>query len=98
GLEEMRQAAIDTIAREVYSQLHVLARKRLIREHVLNWETAYSRSGRGSTRIRAHDIEMIYHVAAPTVGEEDGGEEQAFLVHVVELVRNAVKSRGGKLY
>lgn len=98
GLEEMRQAAIDTIAREVYSQLHVLARKRLIREHVLNWETAYSRAGRGSTRIRAHDIEMIYHVAAPTVDKGDRGEEQAFLVHVVELVRDAVKSGGGKLY
>jgi hypothetical protein len=93
----MRQAVIDTIAREMYSQLHVLAQKRLIRDHVLNWETAYSRYGRGSTRVRAHDIETIYHVAAPTVDEVEGYEEQEFLVNVIELVRDAVRAGGGNL-
>lgn len=96
GLEEMRQAAIDTIAREMYSQLHAFTQKRLIRDHVLNWETAYSRYGQGSARIRAHDVETIYHVAAPTVDEVEGREEQEFLVNVIELVRDAVRAGGGK--
>ncbi len=97
GSEEMRQAAVDTIAREMYSQLHTLTQKRLIRDHVLNWETAFSRYGRGSARVRAHDVEMIYHIAAPTVDEVEGSEEQEFLVSAIELVRDAVRAGGGKL-
>src|SRR3989442_8363044 len=41
GSEEMQQAAIDSIARDIYTQLHTLARKRLIRDQLLKWETAY---------------------------------------------------------
>ena len=96
GLEEMRQAAIDTIAREMYSQLHSFTQKRLIRDHVLTWETAYSRYGRGSARVRAHDVEMIYHIAAPTVDEVESSEDHDFLVNVIELVRDAVRAGGGK--
>jgi hypothetical protein len=98
GSEEMQQAAIDTIAREIYKQLHTLARKRLIRDHLLKWETAYSRWGTGSTKERAYNIEMIYNLAVPQVGEIDAAEAEEFLVNVVELVRDAVESHGGRLW
>lgn len=104
-LEEMQQAAINTIAREVYSRLHILIRKRLIEnriedrgdDRVPSWKTAYFRYGRGSTRVRAHDIETIYRVAAPPIDEVEGTEEHEFLVKVIELVREAIKAGGGEL-
>ena len=67
--EEDRQAAIDRIARELYSQLHILAHQQLIRDHRMSWETAYFRYGRGSARIRAYDIDAIYRDTAPLPDE-----------------------------
>ncbi len=96
--DEMQQVAIDTITREMYTQFHILARKRLIRTHVPDWETAYSRSGTGSTRVRAHDIDLIYTSAAPIVDEAGTHEANEFLDQVIQLVRNAVLVGGGKLW
>ncbi len=95
--EEMRQAAIDSISRELYSQLHKLARKRLISDPALDWGTAFSRRGTGSTRVRARDIAMIYDLAAPIPDERIDGEMDKFIVDITELVREAVKVGGGKL-
>jgi len=95
--EEMKQAAIDSIARELYSQLRKLARKRLISDPVLDWGTAFSRRGTGSTRVRARDIAMIYDLAVPIPDETVDGEMDEFIVDITELVREAVKEGGGKL-
>ena len=95
--EEMKQAAINSIAREVYSQLRRLARERLITDPVLDWGTAYSRRGTGSTRVRARDIAMIYDLAVPIPDETVDSEMDKFIVDITELVREAVKVGGGKL-
>jgi len=94
--EEMKQAAIDSIARELYSQLRKLARKRLIDDPVLDWRTAFSRRGTGSARVRALDIAMIYNLAVPIPDETMDGEMDEFIVDITELVREAVKEGGGK--
>jgi hypothetical protein len=95
--EEVRQAAIDNIARELYPQLRKFARKRLITDPVLDWGTAFSRRGTGSTRVRARDIAMIYDLAVPVSEGTSDSETDTFIVNITELVREAVKSGGGKL-
>lgn len=94
--EEKKEAAIDSIARELYSQLGKLARKRLINDPVLDWGTAFSRRGTGSTRVRARDIAMIYDLAVPISEEIVDSEIDEFTVGITELVRESVKSGGGK--
>ena len=96
--DEMQQVAIDTITQEMYAQFPILVRKRLISTHLPDWETAYSCSGTGSTRVRAHDIDLIYTSAAPIVDEAGAHEVDEFLDQVVRLVRNAVLVGGGKLW
>ncbi len=96
GSEEIQQAAIDSIARDIYTRLHTLARKRLIRDQLLKWETAYTRWGTGSAKERANDIEMIYNLAVPVAGEINDDDE--FLVKVTELVEDAVRAKGGELW
>jgi hypothetical protein len=98
GSEDMQQAAIDNIAREIYKQLHSFARIRLIRDYRFKWETAYSRWGTGSTKERAYDLEMIYNLAVPQVGEIDDEEAEEFVMKVVGLVRDAVEAHGGRLW
>ncbi len=97
GSEEVQQAAIDSIARDIYARLHTLARKRLIRDHLVKWETAYTRWGRGSAKERAYDLELIYNLAVP-VGEINDDAAYEFLVSVVELVRDSVRAKGGDLW
>ena len=94
--EEMKQAAIDSIARELYSQLRKLARKRLIGDPVLDWVTAFSRRGTGSTRVRARDIATIYELAVTIPDETVDGVMDPSSVDITELVRKAVKEGGGK--
>lgn len=92
----MKQAAIDSIARELYSQLRKLARKRLIGDPVLDWVTAFSRRGTGSTRVRARDIATIYELAVTIPDETVDGVMDPSSVDITELVRKAVKEGGGK--
>jgi hypothetical protein len=69
GSEEMRQAAIDMIAREFHQRLHGFVRNRMIIIPRADWTTAFERSGQGSTKVRARDIDSIYHIVAPTLAE-----------------------------
>lgn len=97
GSEEMQQAAIDSIARDIYARLHTLARKRLIRNYLVKWEAAYTRWGTGSAKERAYDLELIYNLAVP-VGEINDDAAYEFLMSVVELVRDSVRAKGGDLW
>jgi hypothetical protein len=69
GSEEMRQAAIDAIAREFHQRLHSFIRNRMIVMPHADWTIAFKRAGPGSARVRAHDIDQIYHTVAPTLYE-----------------------------
>lgn len=95
--EEERQIAIDTIAREVYAYLHTLSRQCIILDSISDWQIAYSRSGKGSTKVRAYDIEQIYRTAAPMVEELEDDEIDALFLQVTDVVRNAILAEGGKL-
>jgi len=66
GSEEMRQAAIDQIAREFYQRLYNFVRSRMIITPRADWTTAYRRSGPGQAKVRARDIDAIYSTVAPT--------------------------------
>ncbi|MGZ3624799.1 MAG: hypothetical protein ACXWPG_16645, partial [Ktedonobacteraceae bacterium] len=94
--EEIKEATIDNIAREFYSQLRQLAGKRLINDPVVEWVTAFSRRGMGSTRIRAKDIATIYDSAVPILDETVDNKIDKFSLDVIKLVRDAVIAEGGK--
>lgn len=95
--EEMQQVTIDSIASNIYTQLHALAQKRLIRDHLLKWETAYTRWGKGSAKERAYDLEMIYNLAVPA-GKFIDDNAYKFTMSIVELVRASVQAKGGDLW
>lgn len=74
-----------------------LARKRLIRDHLVKWEAAYTRWGTGSAKERAYDLELIYNLAVP-VGEINDDTAYEFLMSVVELIGDSVRAKGGDLW
>ena len=94
---EERQAAIDTIKKEVFDRLHDLSRKRVLEERVSGWVEAYEHRGPGSTRIRAREMVTLYEEAAPVPNEMPGPDANEFLFELRELVVESVHSGGGIL-
>ena len=95
--EEERQAAIDAIARDIYAQLHIIARQRIILDCIPQWQKAYARSGTGSAKVRADDIELIYRYAAPLPDELRDDDIDAFCIEVTRLIQDAIHAGGGRL-
>lgn len=95
--DHARDAAVESIAQEVYSRLHALIKDRLFHDQVHAWGTAYAYRGEGSTKLRARDIRNIYETAAPIPGETPSSEANQFLDVVRDLFRDAVKTAGGEV-
>jgi hypothetical protein len=96
--EEMQQATIDSIARDIYHQLHTFAKKQLIKDQWLRWETAYTRWGTGSAKERAYDLNLLYNLAVPKIGELNDDVADEFIKRIVELIEYAIRSNGGELW
>ena len=92
-----RQAAIARIQRVVSSEMHELALRRIINQHLSEWRTAYNLRGRGSTFHRAHAIRGIYDTAAPLPDAIMPPLSKEFLEEVRQIVVNAIKTGGGKI-
>ena len=95
--DDARDAAVESVAQEVYSRLHVLIKDRLFHDQVHAWGTAYAYRGTGSTKSRARDIRNIYETAAPIPGETPSSDANQFLDIVRDLFREAVKTAGGEV-
>lgn len=92
--EQEQVAAIDPVRRAVFTDLHGLAKSRLMIERQTDWTKAYSYSGKDSTLLRTDAIWKIYKLAAPSINAMDK-EADEFLERIFHIVREAVKNAGG---
>lgn len=95
--EKEEQAAIAIVRRKTSETIDDLALRRLIKEHLEDWRTAYDYRGRGSTDLRARDILVIYDEAAPIPDAVMPPPSRQFLSEVRKSVVNAIKASGGKV-
>jgi hypothetical protein len=93
--EDEQTAAIDSIRRLVYEELHKLANDRLISQRHADWIAAYLLSGKGSTIPRTEAIWRIYQLAAPPINSAMDKQARDFLARIVRIVRKAVEETGG---
>ena len=94
---EERQVAIDTIKKEVFTQLHGLAKARVLDERITGWVEAYEHRGAGSTRVRAREVVTLYEEAAPVPNEMPDPAANEFLFELRELIADSVIKGGGSL-
>lgn len=95
--DEMKQASIDSISRELDSRLHQFFSARLFIEQIQNWHQAYSHRGTGSTRIRAYDVKDIYNDVAPIPGEVPNTESIEFVKEIRDILQESIMEGGGKI-
>jgi hypothetical protein len=88
---------VAAVKRQVHTLLSGLAVRRMIQEQADRWKSAYQRSGPGSTRPRARDIEALYNIAIPMPNETPEVQASAFLQLFRDLVRNAIESGHGQV-
>ena len=95
--DEKKQTIINTIRQEVSNRIHRLAKRRLINEHLDEWETAFLFRGKGSSYQRAATVERIYNAAAPSISSLVVPMAQQFLDDVIQVVKEAVEEVGGSV-
>ena len=89
--------AIAAVKRQVHTLLSGLAVRRMIQEQAERWKSAYQRSGPGSTRPRARDIEALYRIVVPIPDETPEMQSSIFLQTLRDLVRNAILFGNGQI-
>jgi hypothetical protein len=95
--DEEAQQATALVKKMVFSALQTFLHSRLISDMLKEWRQAYSRSGRGSTTLRAHDISEIYEAAAPVPGTVVPNETREFLAGLRRIVHEAIEAAGGEV-
>ena len=95
--EQRRQAAIAGIQRVVSSELHQLALRRIVEQHLADWRAANDLRDRGSTFVRARAIREIYDDAAPMPDAIMPPPSRQFLAEVRHIVVNAIREGGGEI-
>ncbi|MEI7843911.1 MAG: hypothetical protein WCI39_12880 [Gallionellaceae bacterium] len=95
--EEEAQESISVIRRSVFAALHDLVLHRLIDELLSNWRKSFNLSGKGSTYIRAKEIQTIFELAAPIPGTVNTEQSIAFLRETRRIVKEAIEASGGEL-
>ncbi|MEJ1936178.1 hypothetical protein WDZ92_38785, partial [Nostoc sp. NIES-2111] len=93
-----RQQVFDALANTLSSKILDLASRRVRAERMPEWQTAFSRSGRGSSFARATIIgEQIYDRAAPIPDVTPSRDRNSFLHEVAAAVEEACKDFGATL-
>lgn len=95
--DDEAQQAIAPIRQAVFSDLHSLALRRLVEQHLNDWRRGMDHKGKGSAARRAVEIRGIYELAAPIPGTVNSAPALEFMRDVRELVRMAVENNGGKV-
>ena len=94
--DDERQGTYDSIADSLNRRIRELSTRRVWQERMSEWVRAYSKSGRGSTFVRARIIDgEIYEVAAPVPDVIPSPERNQFLREVVAAVEEAAKAKEG---
>ena len=91
------QTVINRIRRKVYTDIHILAERRLLTDHRRGWRTAFGFSGPGSSFDRAKEMGRIYDAAAPSISSMMDAVPQEFLDQVIRIVGDAVEDAGGSV-
>ena len=95
--EDEGQAVINRIRQKVYTDIHILAERRLLTDHRRGWTTAFGFSGPGSSFDRAKEMGRIYDAAAPSISSVMDETTQEFLDQVIQIVSDAVADAGGSV-
>jgi hypothetical protein len=95
--EEEADAALSEIRKQVYTELHSLAERRLVQDHINEWRTAYEYRGKGSTFDRAQEINAIYESGAPIASTVITAISAEFIQEMRRIVHHAIISHGGTL-
>lgn len=95
--EDEKQTAINGIRQKVFVRVHKLAEQRLMTNKIAAWQTASEFSGRGSSLLRAEEMDRIYDAAAPSITSAMDPPTQDFLNQVIQIVYYAITESGGSL-
>ena len=95
--DQERQAAIAQIRRAVSAEMHELALRRLVEQHLKEWRNAYDFRGKGSTFKRAKVIRGIYDEAAPVPDAVMPPPSKQFLTEVRRIVTIAIEASSGEV-
>lgn len=95
--DDEAQEALALVRRYVFDALHGYARKRILDDQNMGWQTAFALYGRGSSLERAQQINALLHKAAPIPGANMTPPKFAFLNDVRALVANAIERGRGEL-
>ncbi|BET67219.1 hypothetical protein ASA1KI_21370 [Opitutales bacterium ASA1] len=94
---EQRDAAIERVARELFSRLQTYVSKRLREDQLNEWGTAFARRGTGSGLQRARDVRAINEVVAPVPGEAPTPFASRLLDDLRNVFREAVEAAGARI-
>lgn len=95
--EEERQLAVNQIAREFFSRLHVLVPERLMHKQLQEWQSAYDLRGAGSGNRRKDSVRFIYNAAARVSGAFPVPEAADFLDSIRSVFRQSAEAAGAKV-
>lgn len=96
--DEHKQQVFDTLANTLSAKILDLASRRVRNERMLEWQSAFSQSGRGSSYSRASIIgERIYKRAAPIPDETPSPDRNSFLHEVAVVLESTCEQVGAKL-
>ena len=88
----------DLISSSIYRRVSALATRRLKYARKRAWQDAFSRTGTGSTFVRARIIASdVYEKGAPVPTTSPTREQNRFLREVTELVEEAAEEVGVRL-
>ncbi len=93
--DELKQTVKDTVAMEFNKNLQSFLAHTIWDNQMSQWSQAYNRSGQGSTKIRAKDMQLIFKSALP---EPHEFQIQKTMVHsIYEILKQSVENCGGKI-
>jgi hypothetical protein len=85
--DDEKQHRFDTFAEAISTRALAVARRRLAQERIPDWQRAFSKSGTGSTFVRAAIIaDDVYGQAAPVPAIAPTPDRNRFLHEIVEVV------------
>lgn len=96
--DSQKQQIFDELANSISAKMLDLATRRVRGDRLTEWQTAYNRSGRGSSYERARIIgEQVYDRAAPIPDVTPSPDRNSFLHEVAAAVENVCSTGGGVL-
>jgi hypothetical protein len=95
--EEEEEAALSEIRQQVHMELHALAERRIVAQHLDEWRAAFDLRGKGSTFDRAEEIDGIYERGAPIASTVMTKFAAEFVQEMRMLVHQAIVEGGGRL-